>query len=56
MPPQMSASWFFAVKGCSLLAREETERMHEETVLSCWVLPILPALERRTVYSWRKEL
>lgn len=56
----MSASWFFAEKGYSLLAREGTERTHEvvlkETVLSWWMLPILPALERRTVYSGRKEL
>lgn len=55
----MSASWFFAEKGCSLLAREGPKHMHEvvpeETVLSCWMLPILPALER-TVYSGRKEL
>lgn len=56
----MSASWFFAEKGCSLLAREGPEHMQEvvleKTVLSCWMLPILPALERRTVYSGRKEL
>ena len=41
------------------MAREGTERTHEvvlkKTVLSWWMLPILPALERRTVYSGRKE-
>lgn len=55
----MSTSWFFAEKGCSLLAREGPKHMHEvvleETVLSCWMLPILSVLER-TVYSGRKEL